>query len=201
MTKEWMSTRSDNEYQVTLPNEIVCKIIQVLWTSCQYDANHRYKAFCAGATMRATYYLRRNMLMEMTETCMDEASRKGHLDLLDWWKTETRLTLVDLAHRYTTKSITFAAMNGRLDVLDWWKGSGLKLKCDADSICSAASSKVLDWWKQNDMPFLYCNKSPVDVAMTSGKWDIIEWWFKCSDQPVVFQCPSTLFVQKKLLQI
>ena len=205
-----LRVRSSNEPGISnktdkipqLPNELICVIISILWNSLEPDdATNRIIAFHASATCKATYYLRPMMMITMHETSIDEASRKGYIALLDWWRWESGLTVANLSRTYTTNAITFAARNNRVDVLDWWKLSGLALKFNAETIYSAATREVLVWWKRNKMPFLYAGKSPVDVAVASNRWDIIEWWIKGSEQPVVFTGPTVLFEHKKLLHI
>ncbi|KAJ3030086.1 hypothetical protein HDV00_009108 [Rhizophlyctis rosea] len=82
---------------------------------------------------------------------IDAASRKGQVDLFNWWrayKEKKGERAVNFA--WTEEAMDLASEEGHVAVLDWWKGSGLPLKYTDEAMDLASEEghvAVLDWWK------------------------------------------------------
>jgi len=142
-----------------------------------------------------TYDARKKMLLSMKATSPDQASRKGQIDLLEWWLHDSGIDLQRFSTHYTSKAIGYAAENGHLDVLRWWRSvafrHGLPFKYDKYAIDKAnerGNRAVLQWWKDHHMPFVY-TKCPLDVALSHKRWDVVDWWMNVSGQPMFFKSP------------
>jgi hypothetical protein len=190
----------------TLPVELWDHIFTLLFKSLDTDEKSKQtQAFlCANGVNRyvryATRIVRRTMMIGMGVT-MDNASRKGQLDLLDWWLNGSgfsRETLFD--SHYTSKAIGFAAENNLVNILTWWRKSSLPLKYDNYALEKATENgnkEVLHWWKENNLEFHYV-KSPLDIARERGHWEVVEWWIRISGQPLVFRSSPSMFVRRNL---
>ncbi|KAI5854648.1 hypothetical protein BZA05DRAFT_246894 [Tricharina praecox] len=105
------------------------------------------------------------------EEPLDEASRKGHIHVLQWWKT-SKLSL-----RYGLV-MDVASASGQLPVLEWWKNSGLPLEYDRHALRSASyrgEVEVLEWWKRSGLRLIY-DKEVLVEATKFNRVEVLEWW-------------------------
>lgn len=192
---------------IKLPNEIWEYIFIILFQS-NHDHDIQKSIFIAAngisKFMRdAVWRVRKMMILRMSSMSMDSASKKGQIDLLDWWVTKSGLSSTELEEHYTSVSIGYAAEFNRINVLDWWKYSGLPLKYDKYALEKATENshrKVLEWWQKNDMRFVY-TACPLDIAIINGKYDAAEWWLKESGQPMLFHISVNKLIRLKLCNI
>lgn len=112
-----------------------------------------------------------------SENAMVWASEFGHIEVLDWWFTESGLRLM-----YTNRAFSNASFNGHFAVLDWWfaksKISDLSFECPYDVIDSASERgqiKVLDWWLKSGLSLKYTSWA-VEWACINRNIDVIIWW-------------------------
>jgi hypothetical protein len=102
---------------------------------------------------------------------LDEASRKGHIHVLQWWKTsglELRYGLV----------MDIASASGQIPVLEWWKNSNLSLDYDRHALRSASyrgEVEVLEWWKRSGLKLVY-DKEVLVEATKFNRVEVLEWW-------------------------
>jgi hypothetical protein len=82
--------------------------------------------------------------LHYTEHSLHNASLRGHVNVLEWWKNS------GLELKYTEDALHDASAYGHINVLEWWKNSGLPLKyLDIDLeylFCIINNVKVKEWW-------------------------------------------------------
>jgi hypothetical protein len=108
---------------------------------------------------------------EYDEEPLDEASRKGHIHVLQWWKSS------GLPLRYGLV-MDVASASGQLPVLEWWKNSGLPLEYDRHALRSASyrgEVEVLEWWKRSGLRLIY-DKEVLVEATKFNRVEVLEWW-------------------------
>lgn len=107
---------------------------------------------------------------EYDEEPLNDASREGHIHVLQWWKTSA------LPLRYGLV-MDVASSFGHLSVLEWWKNSGLSL--NYHNALKGASYRgevdVLEWWKRSGLRLVY-DKEVLVEATKFNRADILEWW-------------------------
>lgn len=82
------------------------------------------------------------LFMLYTEAALENASARGHLHLLRWWK-QSGLPL------RVGRVMDLASKTGHTDVLEWWLRSGIEVKYDNGTLEHASRSgrvDVLSWW-------------------------------------------------------
>ncbi|KAJ3041443.1 hypothetical protein HDV00_009424 [Rhizophlyctis rosea] len=90
---------------------------------------------------------------------LDEASAKGHLDILDWWVSKSRWGV-----EYSPSSIDEASSKGLLE------GSGLPLQFTEDVMDGASEYghvAVLDWWKNSGLELTWSDMA-LEGASANG---------------------------------
>ncbi|ORY44322.1 hypothetical protein BCR33DRAFT_785022 [Rhizoclosmatium globosum] len=120
--------------------------------------------------------LRRKSIPFIPEASIDNASAKGQVELLQWWK-ESNLSL-----EYTEKSVLEACRNGHVDVIQWWLDSGLPIKykdwLGVDGVMVAAAEgghvDVMKVWSGSGLEF-NVSDIEIDVASANGHVDVLEW--------------------------
>ncbi|TGZ83953.1 hypothetical protein EX30DRAFT_393493 [Ascodesmis nigricans] len=102
---------------------------------------------------------------------LDEASRKGHLPVLEWW-LESSLPL-----RYGLV-MDLASSSSHLHILEWWKNSGLQLEYGKRALTAASNKglvEVLEWWKSSGLRLVY-DKEVLVEATKHNRVEVLEWW-------------------------
>jgi len=192
-----------------LPPELWNEIFLVLFRSVEGNAVDEGLAYkCANSVNRyvrfSTLDSRRTMLIKMNNSSMDSASKKGQIDLLDWWLYRSGISSYHLfPSYYSVKAVGFAAEYNRIDVLDWWRKSCLPLQYNNYALEKATENghaEVLHWWKANNLKFHYV-RSPLDIAKEKGHWEVIEWWIRSSGQPLVFKSSPKEFERRNLFGV
>jgi hypothetical protein len=102
---------------------------------------------------------------------MDDASRHGHVDVLEWWIRSGRPL------EYSEHALQSATVKRQLAVLEWWRTSGLPLKISKvlDFASMEGSTTCLEWWSASGLP---CDYSTAALYFLSLKGDIplLNWW-------------------------
>jgi len=112
--------------------------------------------------------------LKYTEHAIDDASKNGHVNVLNWWLKS------GLELKYTSASMLEASLKKSFPVLDWWLYSGLKIKYNHDIIdlCSSKGyTDVLDWWLHSGLELKYSGRAPNSAPE----------WFAKSGLPT--ECP------------
>ncbi|KAI9217509.1 hypothetical protein BC828DRAFT_418058 [Blastocladiella britannica] len=97
---------------------------------------------------------------------MDDASRNGHVDVLEWWRNS------GLELKYTRQAMDDASCNGHVDVLEWWRHSGLELKYTHQAMDQASNKghiNVLSWWQQGGSWIMTLRPPSGAAASASGR--------------------------------
>lgn len=79
-----------------------------------------------------------------TAKIMDNASKHGYINVLEWVKNNS-----DQELQYTTKSLLNASLENNLEVLNWWLASELELKYDTDvlvKVMRECDKSIIAWW-------------------------------------------------------
>ncbi|GAA6040878.1 hypothetical protein JCM8097_003163 [Rhodosporidiobolus ruineniae] len=106
-----------------------------------------------------------------TAEAIDEASRHGQVEMLDFW-LESGLPL-----HYSEAALSSATIKRQLGALEWWKNSGLPLKIGnvLDFASMEGSTVCLDWWSKSGLPCRY-SKAALYTLSKSGNIPLLEWW-------------------------
>lgn len=105
----------------------------------------------------------------------EHASCHCHIDVLDWWHTQTKLTVK--CHQYT---IDTASLNQRIDVLQWWLKSNLELTYTVLSMDHAACKGymgTLQWWLSSGLELKY-SPNIIDKVARNEQVIVLQWWHK-----------------------
>jgi hypothetical protein len=92
------------------------------------------------------------------ENAIDNASRGGHVHVLEWFKNS------GYEFKYSKIAIRKVSANGFVHVLEWFKNSGYKFKYDKNAIYYASINgniNVLEWFKKSGYKLKY-NKSVIN---------------------------------------
>lgn len=82
------------------------------------------------------------LYMLYTEAALENASARGHIHVLKWWK-QSGLPL------RVGRVMDLASKSGHTEVLDWWLRSGIEVKYDHGTLEHASRNGrvgVLSWW-------------------------------------------------------
>ncbi|GAA5820426.1 hypothetical protein JCM11251_005621 [Rhodosporidiobolus azoricus] len=106
-----------------------------------------------------------------TAEAIDEASRHGQVEMLDFW-LESGLPL-----HYSEAALSSATIKRQLGALEWWKNSGLPLKIGnvLDFASMEGSTVCLDWWARSGLPCRY-SKAALYTLSKSGNLASLNWW-------------------------
>ncbi|KAG0643384.1 hypothetical protein HOY80DRAFT_946153 [Tuber brumale] len=107
---------------------------------------------------------------EYDEEPLNDASREGHIHVLQWWKSS------GLPLRYGLV-MDVASSFGHLAVLEWWKNSGLTLNYlhALKGASYRGEVEVLEWWKKSGLRLVYDKEVLVD-ATKFNRPDVLQWW-------------------------
>ncbi|GAA6006770.1 hypothetical protein JCM10207_009091 [Rhodosporidiobolus poonsookiae] len=106
-----------------------------------------------------------------TAEAIDEASRHGQVEMLDFW-LESGLPL-----HYSEAALDSATIKRQLGTLEWWKNSGLPLKIGnvLDFASMEGSTVCLDWWSSSGLPCRY-TKAALAALSKQGNHLLLTWW-------------------------
>ncbi|KAI9316569.1 hypothetical protein DFJ73DRAFT_803828 [Zopfochytrium polystomum] len=102
-------------------------------------------------------------------------SRRGPLEVLDWWKLESGLPI-----RCSEEIFDYACMWSRVDVMQWWKDSGLELVYSHGAIQLAVlhgGLEVLRWWRESGLE-VKLHGNTLRWAIMKGKADVLAFWLE-----------------------
>lgn len=99
------------------------------------------------------WWIKNGLQMKYTSFCINNCSKHGRIDLLDWWYKITRMFF--LPFKYTEYAVDTASANGNIMVLNWW----------------------YTLWEYDRVPFLYTHNA-MDLASANGHFKILEWWLR-----------------------
>ncbi|GAA5983694.1 hypothetical protein JCM10908_000383 [Rhodotorula pacifica] len=102
---------------------------------------------------------------------IDEASRHGQVEMLDFWLNS------GLPLHYSDAALLSATFMGQVGALEWWKKSGLPLKIGnvLDFASMEGSTVCLDWWKNSGLPVKY-SKAALYTLSKTGNLELLDWW-------------------------
>jgi hypothetical protein len=127
------------KFHMKLPLELVD-----LCLLCIQDPVPRFRIVVA---LRRTF-VRDKTLPLLPSASVDEASRRGLVDLLQCWRES------GLEMQWSSRVMDIASWLGHIAVLEWWKTSGLEMKWSSRAMNLASSQgrvDVLQWWKQSGL--------------------------------------------------
>ncbi|KAF2279741.1 flavo protein [Westerdykella ornata] len=144
---------------------------------------------------------------EYSVEAMDNASRSGSVQVLDWWYHS------GLPLRYTEAALEQASSQGRIDVLRWWKqhsryrdqpstlpppglaegghegegGDDLSLKVGKSIIYAtqAGSLASIHFWVESGIPFSH-EEAVAKVASTHGHTHILDYWRQLRGEKMLY---------------
>lgn len=106
-----------------------------------------------------------------TAEAIDEASRHGQVEVLDFWRNS------GLPLNYSEAALDSATIKRQLGSLEWWKNSGLPLKIGyvLDFASMEGSTVCLDWWASSGLPVRY-SKAALYSLSKNGNVKLLDWW-------------------------
>jgi hypothetical protein len=137
---------------------------------------------------------------EYSAEAMDNASRSGSVQALDWWY-ESGLPL-----KYTEAALEQASSQGHIEVLRWWKEHSayrsspltgdedprnprgdLKLKVGKSITYAtqAGSLSSMHFWVESGIPFSH-EETIAKLASTHGHTHILDYWRKLRGEKMLF---------------
>lgn len=78
-----------------------------------------------------------------SQKCIDALAGRGALDLLKWWKNNSKLPF-----RFSSDALDWAMREGHAHILEWWKKEGLEFKHTENGLTEAAREErrdVISW--------------------------------------------------------
>jgi hypothetical protein len=124
------------------------------------------------------FVIRNNVVLYMNNI-INNASRYGHIQVLEWFKNSGYEVKYFYYFNY---AINNASRNGHIKVLEWFKNSGYEFKYGENAIDYASEKgyvKVLEWFKNSGYEFKY-NVCAINYASARGHIEVLEW-FKNSE--------------------
>ncbi|KAI9003674.1 hypothetical protein BC832DRAFT_559673 [Gaertneriomyces semiglobifer] len=122
------------------------------------------------------WWLRSGFELKYTYHSMDNASERGDVNILQWWK-DARANYpernIELQYTYSSMDCTTF-----VSVLEWWRTSGLHLlysELAMDEASEFEAFHLLDWWKNSGLALEYTEQG-FDMAAEYGKTDVLQWW-------------------------
>ncbi|GAA5888264.1 hypothetical protein JCM5296_000252 [Sporobolomyces johnsonii] len=108
---------------------------------------------------------------KITAEAIDEASRHGQVEVLDFWRNS------GLPLHYSEAALSSATIMGQLGSLEWWKNSGLPLKIGSvlDFVSKEGTTVCLDWWADSGLPVRY-SKAALYTLSKNGNLPLLDWW-------------------------
>ncbi|ORZ40695.1 hypothetical protein BCR44DRAFT_254238 [Catenaria anguillulae PL171] len=124
------------------------------------------------------------------------AAAAGHLDVLEWWKTKSRLLF-----SYGEPALRVAAQGGHVAILESLVRFGNRVVWSPEVVCTASQANrinVLDWWMQQQAQGkLSIGKTGTTNAIVgaslSGNIDALDWWYKTGWFLHALHCSSQIF--------
>ncbi|GAA6016065.1 hypothetical protein JCM11491_000657 [Sporobolomyces phaffii] len=106
-----------------------------------------------------------------TAEAIDEASRHGQVQVLDFWRDS------GLPLNYSEAALDSATIKRQLGSLEWWKNSGLPLKIGyvLDFASMEGSTVCLDWWADSGLAVRY-SKAALYSLSKNGNVTLLDWW-------------------------
>ncbi|BGO99653.1 hypothetical protein NBRC10513v2_003880 [Rhodotorula toruloides] len=135
---------------------------------------------------------------QTTADAIDEASRHGQVEMLDFWLNS------GLPLHYSDAALLSATFKRQVRTLEWWKNSGLPLKIGnvLDFASMEGSTVCLDWWANSGLPCRY-SKAALYTLSKTGNIPLLTWWHR-SRFPLSFDKEvltiATRFGQTRVLQ-
>lgn len=116
----------------------------------------------------------------LSESPIDEASRNGHVETLEWWR-RSGLPLV-----YSEHALNSATVKRQIGALEWWRTSGLRLEIGnvLDFASMEGTTVVLDWWTRSGLEGKYSKTALYHLSCT-GNTTVLDWW-RASRLPLVY---------------
>lgn len=108
------------------------------------------------------------------EGALNQASWKGYLNILQWWKDSgLPLRIGDV--------MDWATIGGHISVLEWWKHSGENTNImHRDALCIASTRGKIDfleWFRNSGLQLTYGNDI-LAIITKKNKPQSLEWWAK-----------------------
>ncbi|BGP48213.1 hypothetical protein JCM10450v2_004085 [Rhodotorula kratochvilovae] len=106
-----------------------------------------------------------------TAEAIDEASRHGQVEMLDFWLAS------GVPLHYSDAALLSATFKRQIGSLEWWKNSGLPLKIGnvLDFASMEGSTVCLDWWAASGLPVRY-SKVALHHISKMGNIALLNWW-------------------------
>ncbi|KAK6214396.1 hypothetical protein LQW54_004445 [Pestalotiopsis sp. IQ-011] len=143
----------------------------------EYDAEALDNASRMGFVNVLDWWLRSGLPLKYTEQAFETASARGHLLILEWWR--------DAASQNSSitlkpgRSLLAAAQQGQTAVLRWWESSGIPV-AHGDGVPKIASAHghtgVLDAWREIKGDKLSFDCQVLVAPTRQGHVNVLEWW-------------------------
>jgi hypothetical protein len=115
---------------------------------------------------------------------MDDASRNGHVRILQWW-LDSGITPLS----YSEHALNHATIKKQIPTLEWWKSSGLPLQIgnvlDFASMVKDGSPDLLEWWNNKSGLTGTSTKMALYHLSCVGNTGLLQWW-KESGLPLTY---------------
>lgn len=136
--------------------------------------------------------------MRASPDAIDDASRHGHVAVLDWWRWRSGIDPLELA--YSEHALSSATVKRQIDVLEWWlspRAGGLPLKLPnvLDFASMSGERQILEWWlaKSQDKDLRRSRGVQAKYSRAAmyhlscrGDTSLLEWWRTDSGLPLKY---------------